>query len=75
VKLRQRLKVLILNNKTATIIGILIGAVWTRFLDEDGNLPVTIVFTGMTTTASIVTWLALKQIFKAFRKPRPKHNL
>jgi len=75
VKLHQRLKVLILNNKTATIIGILIGGIWTRFLDEDGNLPVTIVFTGITTTASIVTWLALKQIFKAFRKPRPKHNL
>jgi hypothetical protein len=70
VKLRLRLKVLILNNKTATIIGILIGAVWTRFLDEDGNLPVTIVFTGMTTTASIVTWLVLKQLFKAFRKPQ-----
>jgi hypothetical protein len=75
VKLHQRLKVLILSNKTATIIGILIGGIWTRFLDEDGNLPVTIVFTGITTTASIVTWLALKQIFKAFRKPRPKHNL
>jgi hypothetical protein len=69
VKLHQRLKVLILNNKTATIIGILIGGIWTRFLDEDGNLPVTIVFTGMTTTASIVTWLVLKQIRNAFKKP------
>jgi hypothetical protein len=70
VKLRLRVKALILNNKTATIIGILIGGIWTRFLDEDGNLPVTIVFTGMTTTASIVTWLALKQLGKAFKKPQ-----
>jgi hypothetical protein len=70
VKLRLRVKALIANNKTATIVGILIGAIWTRFLDEDGNLPVTIVFTGMTTTASIVTWLFLKQLRNAFKKPQ-----
>ena len=36
------------ENKAATVIGILIGGVGTRFL-EDGNLLVTSVLTGMTT--------------------------
>ncbi len=47
------------ENKVATIIGILIGGVGTRFL-EDGNLLVTTVLTGMTTTATLVVWLGLK---------------
>ncbi len=47
------------ENKVATVIGILIGGVGTRFL-EDGNLLVTTVLTGMTTTATLVVWLGLK---------------
>jgi hypothetical protein len=44
------------ENKIATVIGILIGGVGTRFL-EDGNLLVTTVLTGMTTTATLAAWL------------------
>lgn len=68
MKLRTRLKNLILNNRSATIIGILIGGVWTRFLDEDGNLLVTTVFTGMTTIASLVIWLGIKKVFEFARE-------
>lgn len=68
MKLRLRIKALIANNKTAIIVGILIGAVWTRFLDEDGNLPVTIVFTGMTTMASLVTWIVFKRMIDGSSK-------
>jgi uncharacterized membrane protein len=49
------------ENKVATVIGILIGGVGTRFL-EDGNLLVTTVLTGMTTTATLVVWLTLRKI-------------
>ncbi len=41
------------ENKAATVIGILIGRVGTRFL-EDGNLLVTTVLTGMTTGVSLL---------------------
>ena len=44
------------ENKVATVIGILIGGVGTRFL-EDGNLLVTSVITGMTTAATLVACL------------------
>ena len=49
------------ENKVATVIGILIGGVGTRFL-EDGNLLVTTVLTGMTTIATLVISLAMKRI-------------
>jgi len=47
------LKNLIKNNKAAAAIGLLIGGVLTRFL-EDGNLLVTTVITGMTTSATLL---------------------
>jgi uncharacterized membrane protein len=49
------------ENKAATVIGILIGGVWTRFL-EDGNLLVTTVLTGMTTAGSLIVWVLLKKL-------------
>jgi uncharacterized membrane protein len=49
------------ENKVATVIGILIGGVWTRFL-EDGNLLVTTVFTGMTTTGTLALFVLVKKI-------------
>ena len=51
------------ENKVATVIGILIGGVGTRFL-EDGNLLVTTVLTGMTSTSTLIAWLAVKRTFK-----------
>ena len=49
------------ENKVATVIGILIGGVGTRFL-EDGNLLVTTVITGMTTTATLAAWLIFNKV-------------
>jgi hypothetical protein len=49
------------ENKVAIVIGILIGAVGTRFL-EDGNLLVTTVLTGMCTFVSLTVWLVLKNL-------------
>lgn len=49
------------ENKVATVIGILIGGVGTRFL-EDGNLLVTTVLTGMTTVGSLMVWLGLRKL-------------
>jgi len=54
-------KILIKDNKVATVIGILIGGVGTRFL-EDGNLLVTTVLTGMSTVAVLVVWLLVKKV-------------
>jgi uncharacterized membrane protein len=48
------------EDKIATVIGILIGGVATRFL-EDGNLLVTTVLTAMTTTATLAVWLIIKK--------------
>jgi uncharacterized membrane protein len=48
------------ENKVAAIIGILIGGVGTRFL-EDGNLLVTVVLTGMSTVATLAFWKFLKR--------------
>jgi hypothetical protein len=45
-------KKVISENKVATAIGILLGGVGTRFL-EDGNLLVTSVLTGMTTVITL----------------------
>jgi len=49
------------ENKIATIIGILIGGVGTRFL-EDGNLLVTSVLTGVSAVGVLVVWLVLKRV-------------
>jgi hypothetical protein len=49
------------ENKVATVIGILIGGVGTRFL-EDGNLLVTSVLTGMSTFVTLTVWLVLKNL-------------
>ena len=51
------------ENKVATIIGILIGGVGTRFL-EDGNLLVTTVLTGLSTTFMILIWSIVKYLIK-----------
>jgi len=51
------------ENKVATVIGVLIGGVGTRFL-EDGNLLVTTVITGMTTTATLSAWLIFNKVRK-----------
>jgi hypothetical protein len=51
------------ENKIATVIGILIGGVGTRFL-EDGNLLVTTVITGFATVGTLCVWLITKQIRK-----------
>jgi uncharacterized membrane protein len=48
------------ENKAATVIGILIGGVGTRFL-QDGNLLVTTVLTGMTTFMTLVAWLGIQR--------------
>ena len=55
------IKKTIRENKIATVIGILIGGVWTRFL-EDGNLLVTTVLTGMSTVGVLLAWLLLKRV-------------
>jgi uncharacterized membrane protein len=49
------------ENKVATVIGILIGGVGTRFL-EDGNLLVTTVLTGMTTVATLLLWVLWSKV-------------
>jgi uncharacterized membrane protein len=54
-------KKVIRENKVATVIGILIGGVGTRFL-EDGNLLVTTVLTGMSTVGVLVVWLVVKRV-------------
>ena len=49
------------ENKVATVIGILIGGVATRFL-EDGNLLVTTVLTAASTSGTLIVWLLIKKI-------------
>ena len=60
------IKKTIRENKAATIIGILIGGVATRFL-EDSNLLVNGVLTGMTTVGTLVVWLIAKFVLKRTR--------
>ena len=55
----NHVKKTIRENKAATVIGILIGGVGTRFL-EDGNLLVATVLTGITTIGSLIIWMFLK---------------
>ena len=49
------------ENKVATVVGILIGGVGTRFL-EDGNLLVTTVLTGIITVISLTLTIFIKKI-------------
>ena len=58
------IKKTIRENKVATVIGILIGGVWTRFL-EDGNLLVTTVLTGIAMVVTLFSWFAVKRLKKA----------
>jgi len=60
-RLWNYIKRVIRENKVATVIGILIGGVATRFL-EDGNLLVTTVLTGMSTASTLVVWLVFKRV-------------
>lgn len=60
-KLRSSIKQIITNNKIAVILGILLGGIATRFL-EDGNLLVTTVLTGIITAITLSIWLTLKKI-------------
>jgi len=62
-RLGNYIKKVIRENKVATVIGILIGGVGTRFL-EDGNLLVTTVLTGMSTAATLGVWLFLKRVYR-----------
>jgi hypothetical protein len=55
------------ENKVATVIGILIGGVGTRFL-EDGNLLVTTVITGMTTFLALFVEVLFKKLGSSARK-------
>ncbi len=55
------IKKTIRENKVATVIGILIGGVGTRFL-EDGNLLVTSVLTWMSVVGVLVVWLVMKKV-------------
>ena len=55
------MKKVIRENKVATVIGILIGGVGTRFL-EDGNLLVTSLLTGMSVVGVLVVWLVIKKL-------------
>ncbi|ASY15726.1 DoxX superfamily protein [Candidatus Planktophila sulfonica] len=57
------LKETIRENKLATVIGILIGGVATRFL-EDGNLLVTTVLTGMSTVGTLAFVLGIKKVWQ-----------
>ena len=60
------IKKTIRENKLATVIGILIGGVATRFL-EDGNLLVTSVLTGMSVVGVLMVWGALRKILLTAR--------
>ena len=54
------------ENKVATVIGILIGGLATRFL-EDGNLLVTTVLTGITTATSLAITVILRELRCRYR--------
>ena len=63
------IKKTIRENKVATVIGILIGGVWTRFL-EDGNLLVTSVLTFFTTITSLAMWVVMKRLINLITEAR-----
>jgi uncharacterized membrane protein len=56
-------KITIRENKVATVIGILIGGVATRFL-EDGNLLVTTVLTVISTSGTLILILLVKKLLE-----------
>jgi hypothetical protein len=60
-RLWNYVKKTIRENKVATVIGILIGGVGTRFI-EDGNLLVTTVITGVSTVGVLIVWLGMKNL-------------
>jgi len=62
-RLWHYIKRVIRENKVATVIGILIGGVGTRLL-EDGNLLVTTVLTGMSTAAALAVSLFFKWVYR-----------
>jgi len=64
-RLWNYIKRVIRENKVPTVIGILIGGVGTRFL-EDGNLLVTTVLTGMSMVSTLVVWFLLKKVRNLF---------
>jgi uncharacterized membrane protein len=66
-KLRTLIKHLITTNKPAVIIGILIGGIATRFL-EDSNLLVNSVLTAMTTSATLAISLLINKLFAAIKR-------
>jgi uncharacterized membrane protein len=66
-KLRTLIKHLITTNKPAVIIGILIGGIATRFL-EDSNLLVNSVLTAMTTSAILAISLLINKLFAAIKR-------
>ncbi len=66
-RFRNYVKKTIRENKVATVVGILIGGVGTRFL-EDGNLLVTTVLTGMTTATTLAASLAKKWVLEKIEK-------
>ena len=68
-RLWNYVKKTIRENKVATVIGILIGGVGTRFL-EDGNLLVTTVLTGMSTVGVLVVWGLTKSTIQRLTGPR-----
>ena len=51
------------GDRLSILLGILIGGVWTRFL-EDGNLLVTSVITIFCATATRFTWELFKKLNK-----------
>ena len=59
-------KKVIMDNKLALIIGILIGGIATRFL-QDGNLLVNSLITGITTIAILIVWTVAKRLTRAIR--------
>ena len=61
------IKKTIRENKLATVIGILIGGVGTRFL-EDGNLLVTSVLTGFTILSTKLIWNITLKLVRLNRK-------
>ena len=66
-------KKVIIENKIATVIGILIGGIGTRFL-EDGNLLVTSVLTGMSVVGVLVAWMGVKKFSDLLKRINLKQD-
>jgi len=72
-RFRNYIKKIIRENKVATVIGILIGGVGTRFL-EDGNLLVTTVLTGMSVVGVLVVWVGVKKFSDLLKRINLKQD-